>query len=61
MKGDKNISEKLNRDITDLDKKELALFHSYNRHANSETKLKVLRDLQDVIVRRDALKRLKDA
>ena len=59
MKG-KGLESKLQDEMTELEKRELKLFHSYNRHAIPEVKLRVLRELQDVIVKLDYLKNLQN-
>lgn len=52
------IEVKVKETLTDLEKEELRLFHSYNRHATPSVKLTILNQLQYVIVRIDALKKL---
>lgn len=59
MSKNKNIEGALHSELQSLEKEELRLFHSYNRHGTAEFKLKVLYDLQKVIIKQDALKTLK--
>jgi hypothetical protein len=42
--------------LTSLEKEELRLFHSYNRHATTECKLGVLTKLVEVINKIDVLR-----
>ena len=56
-KGAKGIN--IEAELETLAKEELKLFHSYNRHGTSDFKLKVLYDIQKVIIKQDALKALK--
>lgn len=43
---------------TELKNEELKLFHSYNRHATSESKLAILTKLIEVIHKQEILKQL---
>lgn len=59
MSKSKQTDELLKKEITTLQNEELALFHSYNRHATSEIKLSVLIKLQAVINKLEILNKLK--
>lgn len=58
MSKNKQIEDNLKNQINSLEKEELKLFHSYNRHAKSEVKLSVLASLQTVIIKLETLKNL---
>jgi len=50
--------DKITQRILDLKQQELKLFHSYNRHAETAYKLKILHELTVVITIQDELKKL---
>lgn len=54
MKGDNRLS----KELEDLKKRELTLFHSYNRHGNAQFKLGILRELIEVISKIDVLSKV---
>jgi hypothetical protein len=53
------VEAKIKQDIADLEREELKLFHSYNRHAQPQVKLEVLSKLSFVITKLDTLKQYK--
>ena len=58
-KGSKNIEVQLLIELQSLEKEELKLFHSYNRHGSAEFKLGILYAIQKVIIKQKALRNLK--
>ncbi len=52
------LEAKLKENIKNLEKEELRLFHSYNRHAQAGVKLNVLSEITKVIIQIEALKKI---